>query len=286
MRWLICCLVFPLSASAASVLLVPVDEKARVLADDLVEPFGAVKLTVKMAGPGSPALNCLKAEARDGCLANIGEKAKAEAVFIVTGAMKGPRGTLTLEMLVDGKVIKKESTRVNRGKVKAQMRGPIAALLKLIPKSEPVAPIETPKVTVTEIPKEPVVVEPPRRDAEPPKVVVDAPKKTEPVVLTPNKRIDLEIAVPPLPRQKKSKAGAVIVTVLAVAAAGTAATFAGLGFSGKGQLETLNGGQSNLSYADAVALRDTSNMELTVALGTGIGAGVAGVVAGILWGAE
>lgn len=283
MRWLICCVVFPLSASAASVLLVPVDEKARVLADDLVEPFGAAKLTVKMAGPGSPAVNCLKAEARDGCLANIGEKAKVEAVFVVTGAMKGAKGTLTLEMIVDGKVLKKETTRVSKGKVKAQMRGPISALLKLIPKSEP---IETPKVTVTENPKEPVVVEPPLRDADGPKVVVDAPKKTEPVVLTPTKQMDLEIAVPPLPPQKKSKAGAVIVTVLAVAAAGTAATFAGLGFSGKGQLETLNGGQSNLSYADAVALRDTSNMELTVALGTGIGAGVAGVVAGILWGAQ
>ena len=285
MRWLICCLAFPLSASAASVLLVPVDEKARALADELVEPFGAVKLTVKMAGPGSPAVNCLKAEARDGCLDNIAEKAKVEAVFIVTGAMKGAKGTLTLEMLVDGKVIKIETTRVNKGKVKAQMRAPISALLKLIPKSEPV---ETPKVPVTENPKqpEPVVVEPPRRDPEPPKVVVDAPRKTEPVVLTPNKRMDLQITVPPLPRQKKSKAGAVIVTVLAVAAAGTAATFAGLGFAGKGRLETITDNQSNLSYADAVALRDTSNLELTVALGSGIGAGVAGVVAVILWGAE
>ncbi len=283
MRWLVCSLLLPLSASAASVLLVPADEKARVLADDLVDPFGAAKLTVKMAGPGSPALNCLKDQSRDACLTAIGEKAKVVAVFVVTGALKGGKATLTLEMLANGVVVKKDSTKVNKGKVKAQMRAPIANLLKLLPKSEPSAPTETPKLIVTETKREPdPVIEPPK--------VTDAPRKTEPVALTPLKPSDpLELKTTP-PKQSKPKVAAWVVTGIAVAAAATAGTFAGLGLAGKGRLERVSvgdtGAQSDLSYNDAVALRDTSNTQLTIALGAGIGAGVSGVIAGILWGVE
>ena len=45
-------------------------------------------------------------------------------------------------------------------------------------------------------------------------------------------------------------------------------------------------GISTISYNDAVQSRDSSNAQLSVALGAGIGAGVAGVLAGILFGVE
>ncbi len=281
MRWLVCSLLLPFSASAASVLLVPVDEKARVLADELIEPFGANKLTVKMAGLGSPALNCLKDAAREVCLGNIGEKARVIAVFVVSGALKGKKGTLTLEMSSKGTVLKKDSTRVTKGKVKTQMKGPIASLLKLLPVSEPAAVVEPPKVTVTESQREPVEAV----ETQPAKVA-DAPKKTEPVTLTPSRSADPLALNTPAPRPVKPKVAAWVVTGLAIAAAGTAATFGGLGLSGKNKLETANEGISTLSYNEAVALQQTSNTQLTVALGTGIGAGVTGVVAAILWGVE
>lgn len=281
MRWLICSLLLPLSASAASVLLVPVDEKARVLADELIEPFGANKLTVKMAGPGSPALNCLKEAAREACLGNIGEKARVVAVFVVSGALKGSKGNLTLEMLSRGVVLKKDSTKVSKGKVKTQMKGPIASLLKLLPASEPVAAVEQPKVTVTETQKDPDQVAQTDQTK-----VADAPKKTEPVALTPMKSADPLALNTPGPKPVKPKVAAWVFTGLAIAAAGTAATFGGLGLEDKAKLETTNGGTSTLSYSEAVALQRTSNTELTVALGTGIGAGVTGVVAAILWGVE
>lgn len=276
MRWLVCCLMLPLTGHAASVLLVPVDEKARVLSDELGEAFGAAKLIVKTAGPGSPALTCLKDPAREACLGNIGDKAKVVAVFVVSGALKGGKGTLTLELLAQGKVVKKESTKVNKGKVKAQMRAPIARLLKLLPKSEPSAPVEVPKLTITETPREP----------EPEPVVADAPRKAEPVALTPSRpRDDLSLQQPSL-KQAKPKVAAWVVTGLAVAAAGTAATFGGLGLAGKGQLATAPEGVSPLSYSQAAALQQSSNTQLTIALGAGIGAGVSGVVAAILWGVE
>ncbi len=292
MRWLACCLLLPLSASAASVLLVPQDEKARALADELVDSFGAAKLTVKMAGPGSPALGCLADAAnRVTCLTAIGEKAKVEAVFVVGGALKGAKGVLTLEMLAGGKVVKKDTVKVTKGRVKQQAKGPLAQFLKLLPKREPAAPIEPLKVTVTENPKEPENVEDtelaPLPRIEPVKVA-DAPRKTEPV-LTPQPKprpdddLDLRSAPPP---SGKPKVAAWVVTGLAVVAAGTAATFGGLGLAGKGRLEGAPGGVSPLSYTDAQALQQSTNTQFTVALGAGIGAGVAGVVAGILWGAE
>ena len=283
MRWLVCCLLFPLSANAASVLLVPEDERARVLADELAEPFAAAKLTVKTAGPGSPAVTCLKSAERDACLANIEEKAKVVAVFIVTGALRGAKGIMTLELLSKGAVLKKESFKVTKGKVKTQLRGPIASLLKLLPKIETSTPTETPRATVTQTQKdsEPVA----EREPDQPKVS-DAPTRTAPVAIAPTTTADPLSLKTPAPRAVKPKVAAWVVTGVAIAAAGTAATFAGLGFSGKSRLETTAEGISTISYNDAVQLRDSSNAQLTVALGAGIGAGVAGVLAGILFGVE
>lgn len=280
MRWLVCCLVLPLTASAASVLLVPVNDKARVLADELGEAFGIAKLTVKTAGPGSPALTCLQDPERDTCLGNTGDKAKVVAVFIVSGALKGAKGTLTLEMLAGGKVLMKETTRVNKGKVKVQMRAPIARLLKLLPKSEPSAPVAAPRLIITETPREPEpTVKAPTRE--------DAPRKTESVALAPTQpdRDPLSLRAT-APKQAKPKVAAWVVTGLAVVAAGTAGTFGGLGLAGKGRLETAPDGVSPLTYSDATALQQSTNTQLTIALGAGIGAGVSGVVAAILWGVE
>ena len=285
-RWLVCCLLLPLSANAASVLLVPQDEKARALADELNEPFTAAKLTVKMAGPGSPAVNCLADKAtRLACLTGIGEKAKVVAVFVVSGAMKGNKGVLTLEMLAGGAVVKKESTKVFKGRVKQQMKGPIAQLLKLLPKGEPAAPTETPKVVVTQKDPEPDAT--PQPAVVEPLEVADAPKRVEPVLTPKAQQPNDELALRgPAPRASKPKVAAWVMTGLAVVAAGTAATFGGLGLAGKGRLETAPGGVSPLSYSEAQALQQSTNTQLTVALGTGIGAGVSGVVAGILWGVE
>lgn len=287
-RWLVCCLLLPLSANAASVLLVPQDEKSRALAEELHEPFTAAKLTVKMAGPGSPAVSCLADKAtRLACLTGIGEKAKVIAVFVVSGAMKGNKGVITLEMLAGGAVVKKESTKVFKGRVKQQMKGPIAQLLKLLPKVEPTAPTETPKVVVTQKEPEPEPDATPEPAVVEPLKVADAPKRVEPVLTPraqqPNDELELR---GPSPRASKPKVAAWVMTGLAVVAAGTAATFGGLGLAGKGRLETAPGGVSPLSYSEAQALQQSTNTQLTVALGTGIGAGVSGVVAGILWGVE
>lgn len=280
MRWLLCCLLVPLSANAASVLLVPSDEKARAMADELIEPFAAVNLTVKMAGTGSPAHVCLKVRAtRDACLAGIEEKARVVGVFIVSGALRGARGTMSLELLSEGKSLKKESFKVQKGRIKTQLRGPVESLLKLIPEAESAVPVEQPRATVTEAVKQP---EPVPVAAKP----VDAPKKEAQVALAPappKETLELKTATP---KAARPKVAAWVTTVLALGAAGTAATFGGLGLAGKERLEAAPNGVSALSYSEAAALQEATNTQLTVALGAGIGAGVSGVLAAIFWGAE
>lgn len=272
MRWLICCLLLPLSAHAASVLLVPVDEKARVMADELVEPFAAAQLTVKMAGGGSPAHKCLSVKpGRDACLQGIAEKAKVVGVFIVSGALRGAKGTMTLELISGARSIKKESFKVQKGRIKTQLVDPVARLLELLPDAQNVEPVEQPKAVVT-------VATP----------TVDAPKKEAPRELTPAPAPEPApvLVETPMPRQPKPKVAAWVVTGLAIAAAGTAATFGGLGLAGKGRLETAPDGLSPLTHSQAAALQQDTNTQFTVALGAGIGAGVGGLVAGILWGLE
>lgn len=267
-------------------LLVPQDDKARALAEEINEPLTAQKLVVKMAGPSSPGVACLANKAtRNECLHGIQDKAKSDAVFVVSGAMKGARGSLTIEMLVDGKVVKKQTTAVAKGRVKQQTKGMLAQLIKLIPKGEAAAPVEAPKVTVTqkEPEPEPEPVKPP--EPEPVKPVADAPKVTPRLTPEPKRDDDLELRTP-APIAKKPKVGAWIFTGLAVAAAGTAGTFGGLGMAGKSQLENAPNGVSPLTYPEATALQQTTNTQFTVALGSGIGAGVAAVVAAILWGVE
>jgi hypothetical protein len=283
----------PAGARAASVLLVPEDDKARALAAELVEPFTASKLVVKTAPAGSPGVACLaKGEERVACLTALGEKAKVVGVFVVGGGLKGARGTLTLELIVDGAVVKKSSTPVNKGKVKNQMKGPLWTMIKLLPSGESSTPVEGPKVTVTQKDPdpEPVVTkkdpEPPPRNDPPPRtdpVATDAPKTTS---LTPPAKPDPIDLRTPAPKASKPKVAAWVVTGLTVAAAGTAATFGGLGAANKGRLDAAPSGQSALTYQEALALQQQTNTQFTVALGTGIGAGVGAVVSAILWGVE
>lgn len=290
MRWLVCCLFFPLAAQAASVLLVPEDEKARALAGELVDGFSAAKLTVKTAPANSPAVACLKDKAqRTACLAAIGVKAKSIGVFVVSGGLKGAKGTLTLELIVNNAVAKRDTTRVLKGRVKTQMKGPLANFIKLLPMDDsPPAPAPEPaKVTVTETPKEdPPAVTPPEEKK--PVVVADAPRKTEPAALTPKARpddeLDLRSTVKPA---GKPKVAAWVVTGLTIVAAGVSVTTAVLGTSDKGRLETVSSdGTSALSYQQAIALQNSANGNFTVSLATGIGAGVGAAVSGILWGME
>lgn len=277
---LACSLLLPLSAGAASVLLVPVDERARTVAEELVEPFGAQQLTVKTAGAGSPAVKCLKDQKKKAaCLTDLGEQAKVIGVFVVTGAFRGSRGVVTLELISDGASLKTETVKVLKGKVKTVARAPIERMLRLLPKREAADPVASPRATVTQSPKQP--------EPAPAPPVADAPVKPEPVALTPSTPPEETLALrTPAPTASRPKVGAWLMTGLAVAAAGTAATFGGLGLAGKNQLDLAPGGVSSLSYAEALALQQQSNTQLTVALGSGIGAGVSALVAGLLWGLE
>ncbi|MFO0595493.1 MAG: hypothetical protein U0228_09320 [Myxococcaceae bacterium] len=291
----------PCLARASSVLLVPDDDAARAVTAELGDAFSAAKLTVKTAPPGSPAVTCLGDADRVGCLSTIGEKAKVVGVFVVSGGLKGSKGSLNLELIAGGKVIKKSTTKISKGKVKTQMKGPVAALIKLLPKGDAAPAPEPAKVTVSEAPKEPepARVEPktepkvePKPEPKPEPVAVNdtpkvEPKRDEPK-LTPRARPDDDLDLrQPAPTAKKPKVAAWVVTGLTIAAAGTAATFAGLGMSAKGRLETVGAdGTSALTYSEATALQQTANLDLTIALGTGIGAGVGAVVSGILWGVE
>jgi hypothetical protein len=280
MRWLVaCCLLSSVFAHAASVLLVPVDEKARALAEELIEPFAAENLTVKTAGPGSPAVTCLKDKAQKvDCLTALAGKAKVIAVFVVSGALRGPRGVLTLELISEGRSLKTEATAVQRGKVKAQMRAPVDRLLQLVPEHAQSKPVEQPTVTVTVTQSTP----PPEPAPRPPR---DAPVQQPELAPAPAPADPLALKTP-APKAAKPNAGAWVMTGLAVAAAGTAVAFAGLGLAARNQLEAAPGGVSPLSYSEAQALQQQSNRDFTIALGAGLGAGVSGVVAALLWGVE
>ena len=108
-------LMAPCLARASSVLLVPDDDAARAVTAELGDAFSAAKLTVKTAPPGSPAVTCLGDADRVGCLSTIGEKAKVVGVFVVSGGLKGSKGSLNLELIAGGKVIKKSTTKISKG---------------------------------------------------------------------------------------------------------------------------------------------------------------------------
>lgn len=278
------------SASATSVLVVAENDAARDVAGELVEPFGKAKVKMKVAGTQAPASQCLLRPSgdRNRCLAQAGETAFVDAVLELGASTSKGRTTVTFLLLSldDGKLIKKEVATGPSANLGGALKPVIARIARLVkprpaePKPEPVKtePVKPDPVAKTEpVKTEPVKTEPVK--AEPVKQP-DAPTKTnlEPVVVTPP-----ESVVAPVEKGSGLTVAAWTTTGLAVAAAGVAGTFGGMGLSARGQLDQNEGGSSPLSRSQANALAAQANTNFSVALGAGIGAGVLGVVSAILW---
>lgn len=263
---LLCCLMFPVVANSASVLWVPTDEAARRLTAEVMDALRAAKLEPEVGSTGSPASRCLKrGAARDTCL-----RALSETVLVGSGTLKSGRGRLTLELVVQGISVAKERAVLRKGRIKAQVNGLIGLIVKLVrlrPTPDPTVALEAPARAVSPLPE-------------------DAPAKAAPPVLAPSRPADEVQISMPLKPAAKPRVAAWVVTGIALAAAGTAATFGGLGIAGKERLDAAPAGISPFSRSEAAALQESTNLQFTVALGTGIGAGVSGVVAAILWGAQ
>lgn len=277
------------SASATSVLVVAENEAARDVAGELVEPFGKAKVKLKVAGPQAPASQCLQRASgdRNRCLAQAGDTAFVDAVLELGASTSKGRTTVTFLLLSldDGKLIKKEvatGPSANLGGALKPVIARIARLVKPRPAESKPDPVKTEPVKPEPVKSDPVVKTEPVK-TEPVKadpVKRDAPTKTnlEPVVVTPP-----ESVVAPVEKGSGVTVAAWTTTGLAVAAAGVAGTFGGMGLSARGQLDQNEGGSSPLSRSQANALAAQANTNFSVALGAGIGAGVLGVVSAILW---
>lgn len=271
MRWLIVLVVISQAAFASSVLLVPADDKSRPAVEAMVETISAEKRVAKIAPAGSPAVKCLATpETRDACLAVMEEKAKVIGIFIVDAAMKGAKGTVTLELFANGAVVKKDTVKVAKAKLKKDLKKPVLALLKAIPIDQP-----APVAAVT-----PVVVDTPTVEPEP---AVDETPVLTPKTEAPIAAVDVKTQVAPAP---KPKVAAWVMTGVTAAAIGVGATFGALGMTKRSALERAPDGVSPYSYSQAVAMQQEANRDLTVATGVGIGAGVSFVITAILWGVE
>lgn len=292
MRWLILCLMVPLSAAAASsVLLVPKGAASRAVAEELIDVFSAQQVRVKLAGDRSPAEQCLSAGARGRCLRGLEHQAKADGVVVLEAVTSGKQVKASFELLVEGAVVRKDTVSAPTGKLAAKAEPVVQQLMQAMkranrptvakapPAPEP-PPERLPEGSVVAPPVlKPVVesqpVAPPPSDA--PTATVLRPEASAPDVL----RVS-EVA-PPAP---KVKVGALTATGVAVAAAVAAVAFGILGADSQSRLGNAPNGLSPLTYTEATALRDQSNTQFTVSVGAGIGAGVAATVAAILWGVE
>lgn len=267
MRWSLWLLVISQSAFAASVLLVPADEKSRPAAEAMVETLTAQKLVAKMAPAGSPAVNCLAdAATRNECLAVIEGKAKVSGVFIVTAAVKGARGTVSIELLADGQSVKTEKAKVAKASLKKDVKKPVLALLKALPGDDAPVPEPAPAEADAPVKDEPVAAASLTPTTEAPPAAVDVTSEA--------------------PKPAKPKVAAWVMTGVTAAALGVGATFGALGMTKRAQLERAPDGISPYAHSEAVALQQAANQDLTIATGVGIGAGVSFVVTAILWGVE
>ncbi|MDX2012839.1 MAG: hypothetical protein SFW67_21755 [Myxococcaceae bacterium] len=280
-------------AMANSVLVVAENDLAREAAAELVEPFNKAKVKMKFAGPQAPATQCLLRTAgeRPRCLAQAGETAFVEALLQVGAVASKGRTTLTFSLLSvdEGRLLKREVATGPSDNLGPALKPVAARLAKLIkpraktePKPEPTTkpdpvarpdPITKPEPVANVDPVTPGPTEP--RPS-------DAPKATslEPQVTSPPPSV-----VDPAPAASGGglRAAAWTTTGLAVAAAGVAGTFGGLGLAARNELDRNEGGVSTLSRSEANTLAGQANTNLSVALGAGIGAGVLGVVSAILW---
>lgn len=273
-----------MSAAPASVLVVGENQRAREVAAELSEPFATEKVKVKMAGPQAPATVCLlrSASERGRCLSHAGQTAFVDAVLQVGATTSRGRTTVTFQLLSldEGHLIKREvatGPADNLGKVLATVVTRMAKLIKPLATGSQQPEKAQPERTEPE----PVVSAPAPVKTTPAKSTEDAPMKTvlEPVVVAPPP----SIVEPVAPKGNGLTAVAWTTTGLAVAAAGVAGTFGGLGLSARGELEKDEGGVSALSRSQANALASQANTNFTVALGAGLSAGVLGVVSAILW---
>lgn len=272
------------SAAASSVLVVGENERGREVASELSEVFAKQKVKMKVAGPQAPATSCLfrPASERGRCFSQAGQTAFVDAVLQVGATTAKGRTTVTFQLLSldDGRVIKREVATGPSNNLGRALGPVVARLAKLIkPQGGGSKPPE--KVEPEKTDPEPVVVAPEPTKTTPVKTTPDVPKKTvlEPVVVAPPP----SVVAPVEPKGSGLTVAAWTTTGLAVAAAGVAGTFGGLGLSARGELDKNEGGVSALSRSQANALAGQANTNFTVALGAGIGAGVLGVVSAILW---
>lgn len=290
-------------AAGPAVLMVPGTPASRVICEDLVEPLSNAGARVKLAGERSDALKCVakKGAARAACLAEAQAKAKVEGALVVSAVARGAQLTVTLAPVGRaGEALKAETFKTARARLAQAARGPLDRVLgalrgggglaasQLLPRLEP-RPEAPPPVPVAVAPPAvapvpaPAAAPTPAPAAAPEPVVADAPRAASPLappeVLAP----EPVLTARPLPAVKRSAAPGWVLLGAAVVAAGVAGTFAGLGFSDRARLAQAPGGVSSLSYTQAVALRDQANLELSVALGTGIGAAALGTTAGLVW---
>lgn len=274
------------AAFASSLLVVAENDAAREVAGELVEPFGKAKVKVKVAGPQAPATQCLVRPGleRGRCLAQAGETAFVDGVLQLGASTTKGRTTVVFQLLSleDGKLLKRETATGPAGNLGNALKPVVTRLSKLVrPRSASPAPQpkpEPPKPEVVVKP-EPKAAEPVTRVEPPPQRPPDVPTRT---VLEPTPE-----PTPPVVVATSSSSGLKVVawtaTGLAIAAAGVAATFGGLGLSARGELDKNEGGVSALTRAQATQLAGQANMNFTVALGSAIGAGVFGVLAAIFW---
>ena len=273
-------------AWSASLLVVCADEASRTLKDDITELLSASasKTTVKVAGPKAPATACLSVTAarRQECFATAGGAANVEALLLVRTVAKAGALLVTFEVLAasDGKPQRREvlktsaaKFKVNAGPVLRRVWGPVAGAKKKPPEGVVAAPVKRP----TRVEPEPVSTP----EVEAPVAVADRPTATNLEPRSYDSTAELVVAAPVKP--SSSHAGAWVATGAAVAAAAVAGTFGGLGLSNRAQLARSTDGVSPLSYSQAQALQQTTNLQLTIGLSAAIAAGVSGGLAAILW---
>jgi hypothetical protein len=268
------------SLGASSVLVVGENERGREVAAELSEPFGKQKVKMKVAGPQAPATQCLlrPGSERNLCLAQAGETAFVDAVLQVSAVATKGRTTVTFHLLSleRGQLLKREvatGPSNNLGKALGSVVVRLAKLIKpqAVPKASDRVDPEPVAVGSQQIKTTPVNTKP----------ISDAPTKMvlEPEVLAPTPTL----GAPVTRKGSGLTVAAWTTTGLAVAAAGVAGAFGGMGLGARGDLDKNEGGISALSRSQANALAGQTNTNFTVALGAGIGAGVLGVVSAILW---
>jgi hypothetical protein len=257
-----------LTAAPTSVLIVPSTPAARPTCEALVEVFASQNVRVKLAGEKAEATGCVKKPVaqRTACLVDSLTRAKVDGIVLVTTTPRGAQLILSMQLLSrTGESERQEKVSGLKPKLavwaKPAIERTIATLTAVI--------VEEPRPT-------PVVVEKPAPTERP----ADAPVEPK---LTPREPSHPELVATPPPPARPSKAGAWVMTGVAIAAGGTAAAFGGLGLANKGRLDHLDNGVSTLSYSQAVALQGQTNLDMTVALGAGAGAAVAAIIAGVLW---